>query len=318
MATSGTVGQTVFSSQMLIDHVCRRCSIVPQQITAETIQTILDLLHLQLSALSSASNPLWTIDEVILPVYENQRSVLLPVGSVDVMSLNLRQVTRLSGTYTSSEGTAANAFDADTTTACTQTTQAGNIAMQLTSAALVDTLGIRANATGTWSVSLQGSEDGITYTTLFTNAALSAVSGEWYWVDVEEMTTHTYFRLLANGTTVLDVAELVFANSPQDIPMYKMNMDDYSNLPNKNSSGRPTQFWYDKQAAGQGVQNVVTVWPLPSSSYITYQYSGYVKKLIQDVGTMAQEIEVPQQWLEAIICGVARKASPPTDRYPAR
>jgi len=85
MATSGTVGQTVFETRKVIDHAFRRAKIQPQQITSEHIDTALDLLFLNLSAIASYGIPLWVLEKTILPIYRGQRSVPLPVGTVDIM-----------------------------------------------------------------------------------------------------------------------------------------------------------------------------------------------------------------------------------------
>jgi len=302
MATSGTVATTVFKTRQVIDHAFRRCKMVPQQITPEHLDTALDLLFLELSALGNRGIPLWTLDRILLPIYERTASVPTPDGTIDVFDVNLRTNTRLSGTNSATSGVAAQAFDGDLDTACTQTGAAEQITMQLASATGVPIFGILPNATGTWDISLQFSDDGITYTTIFTEAALAVVAGAWFWKDVEGVKDHLYYRLQANGTTTLDVTELVFQNNPQEIPFYKLNRTDYSNLPNKTRTGRPTQFWYDKDR----VNPIITMWPNPTADFTFAQLTGYLHRQIQDVGTMKQEIECPQRWYLALVLQLAK------------
>lgn len=308
MATSGTVGQTVFETQKVIDHAFRRCKIPPQAITPEWIQTAFDLLFLNLSALASYGIPLWVIEKVIVPIYRGERSVPLPVGSVDVMEMNIRDLNRLIGdSNSSSEGDADAAFDGDLTTATIQTTPGGFIQTNFASnnAVQVDNYGIFFNATATWDISIQGSQDGITFVDLFTDAEVAAVAGDWLWIDLEQQIPFQFFRLQANGTTVLDVAEFFLGNTANEIPMPKISLDSYSNLPDKTFLSRPTEYWYDKQSAAQGGQSILTVWPLPDTEFTFFQYVLYVKRQIQDVGTMIQEIEVPQRWYKFVIADLA-------------
>jgi len=308
MATSGTVGQTVFETQKVIDHAFRRCKLPPQAITPEWIDTAFDLLFLNLSALASYGIPMWVIEKTILPIYRGERSVPLPVGSVDVLEMNIRDLNRTLGeTNSASEGVADNAFDSDLTTACTQTTPAGFIQTTFGAgnAVQVDNYGIFFNATATWDITIQGSQDGITFTDLFADTEVAAVAGDWLWIDLEQQIPFEFIRLQANGTTVLDVAEFFLGNTANEIPMPKISLDSYSNLPDKTFLSRPTEFWYDKQAAAQGGQNIVTVWPLPDTEFTFFQYVLYIKRQIQDVGTMIQEIEVPQRWYKFVIADLA-------------
>ena len=302
MATSGTVATTVFQTRKVIDHAFRRIGLAPQQVTSEHIDTALDLLFLELSALGNRGIPLWTVEPILLPLYFRVARVPTPPGTIDVFNVDLRTSQRLSGTNTASEGIADNAFDANIDTACTQVTPAGNITMMLDSATGIPIFGLLPNVTGTWDVTFQFSDDGITYTDIFTRPELEVVNGEWFWADVEGVTNHQYWRLQANGLTVLDVRELVFQNNPNSIDMYKRNRDDYSNLPNATRTGRPTQFWYNKTRQ----QPEITLWPVPDAESTFRQITGFLHRQIQDVGTMQQEVECPQRWYLAITMQLAK------------
>ena len=310
MATSGTVAQTVFETHKVIDHAARRCRIPPQAMGSENLTTALECLFLNLSSLASYGIPLWVIEKTILPIYRGQVSVQLPVGTVDVLNFNIRQLQRnLGDTNSASEGDADNAFDSDLSTACTQVAAGGFIQTDYgdNNAVQIDNYGIFFNATATWDITIQGSDDGVSFTDLYTNAALSAVAGDWFWLDLEEQVPWRFIRLQANGTTVLDVTEFYLGNTGNEIPMPKVSRDTYSDLPDKTFLSRPTEFWYDKQAAAQGGRNIATVWPNPDTEFTFYQYVLYVKRQIQDVGSMSQEIECPQRWYEYVICHLATK-----------
>jgi hypothetical protein len=303
MATSGTVSQTVFNTNKLIDHAFRRCKIAPQQITPEYQQTAQDLLFLLLSTLASKGIALWCIQKEILPLYENVQTVPCPVGTVDVLNANLRTIERLSGTPDASEGAAENAFDGDLTTDCTQTIADGWISLELDSAASAPIFGIYPASSGEWSIAIQASNDGTTWTDLYVNTALDVVTAEWFWVDIEGVLDFTFYRLKANDGTILDVGEFVIANLPNEIPVAKINRDDYANLPNKFFQGRPVQFWYDKQRSPPLMQ----LWPAPQEQYAFAQIILYVQRYVQDVGSLTQEVEVPQRWYLAVVLMLAKQ-----------
>lgn len=303
MATSGTVSQTVFNTGKVIDHAFRRCRLVPQQITGEHIETAKDLLYLFMSTLVNKGIKLWNVDQIILPLYTDEYFVATPVGTVDLLNANLRTQNRLSeGTATATEGTAANAFDADLSTACTQTSPDGSITLQLSEGNNVTTFGLLPNVTETWTFSFQGSDDGITFDTFFTQT-LPVVAGDWIWLDLQGVTTSTYFRLLASNGTILDVTELVFQNTPQEIPLAQLNRDDWSNLPNKTRTGRPTQYWWDKTR----LDPIISIWPNVEFQFTFAQLTCFIQRHIEDVGTMTQDLEIPQRWYMAIVTNLAEQ-----------
>lgn len=304
MTTSGTVSQTVFNTAKIIDRAFGPTKIAPQQITPEYQQIARDLLYAFLSTLASKGITLWAIDKVILPIYQDVQDVPCPPETVDVLNANLRTATRLTGTYTSSEGTAALAFDGDITTFCTQVTPAGNITVQFPGQTRFNTVGFFSGATATWNIQIQTSNDGVTWTPIYTNAALPVVLDQWFWVDIEGIPEVgvKYVRLQAVGTTVLNVAEFVVQTTLQEIPIAKINRDDYSNLPDKWFLGRPLQFWFNKQIPDP----FLTLWPSPQYQYTFNQIVLYTQRYIQDVGTLTQSLEIPQRWILAIISELAR------------
>jgi len=310
VTTSGTISTTVFNSGKLIDRAFGRGQLPPQKITPEYIAIAQDLLYLALSTLASKGIALWAQQKVILPLYDATQDVLAPLGTVDILNANLRSVTQLqlpapNIVYTSSVGgTAANAFDNNLNTACTQTAPNGYIQVQFPAVGQPVVFGILPNASATWNIAIQTSTDGVTFTTVYSNPALATVAGQWFWTDVEGIPESgvLYVRLQASGGTTLNVTEFVTGAAPQEIPIAKINRDDYSNLPNKWFTGRPLQFWYNKSIP----QPTLTLWPSPQLQFTFSQIVMYVQRYIQDVGTLTQTIEVPQRWFLAILTRLAK------------
>ena len=174
----------------------------------------------------------------------------------------------------------------------------------------ISTFGIMPNVSGTWDYVIEASNDNFVsdIVTYITATAQAVVQDEWIWVDRQAVARETefqYWRLRATGTTVLDVIELFYGNKPNEIPMYKLNRNDYANLPDKASTGRPTQFWYDKQRT----QPEIELWPNPGFEFTFNQVTGFVQRQLQDVGAMTDELEVPDRWYLAIVCELARQLS---------
>ena len=308
MATSGTIGATIFTNQQIVDHAFRRCKMVEQEITGEHLEIASEMLWLFTQTLVNKGIKLWNLQRLLLPIYAGQYTVPLPIGTESLLDVNLRTQNSFensAGVATASEGVAENAFDRDLSTACTQTLPAGNIQLQLTTGSPATTLGVLVNTVGAgspWSFVIEGSLDGITYTPLVTQTEQAVAAAEWVWYDIQNAVAFEYYRLRATGTTVLDVTEFAIQNRPQAIPFYHtLNRTDYSNLPDKTSMGRPTQLWWNRQRTITELE----IWPSPEEQFTFAQITGYRQTQMQDVGALTDELEVPDRWYLAIVCNLA-------------
>jgi hypothetical protein len=261
----------------------------------------MDALSLRLSSMANKGIPLWAVQKTILPIYVGQVSVLTPLGTQAVLDLNLRRTTRPTGTASSSSGTAANAFDGDLSTTCTLAAPAGNITLQYSSATAIPMYGILPNVSATWDYTIQASNDGTTWTTLYSASAQSMSAGVWFWFDIEQVAAWVYYRIVGGATTTLDIRELVFANTPVEVNLAPLNRDDYSSLPNKFLQSQPTQYWFDRQRS----QPVITLWPAVNDQSKLWNLVAYLHRQIQDVGTMAQELELRQSDYLAVMARLA-------------
>jgi hypothetical protein len=84
--------------------------------------------------------------------------------------------------------------------------------------------------------------------------------------------------------------------------MSNMNRDTYETLPNKNSSGVPLQYLFDKQ-----INPVIRLWPVPNDVYAQVTFTR--QRYVQDVGSLQDKLEVPERWFEAIIWRLAESCS---------
>ena len=130
--------------------------------------------------------------------------------SSDILSATLRTTTRLAtGQFLSSSGgIAANAFDGNLATACTQTFPGGYLQIQLTSPDNPVIFGIYPNGVAPGqSYSVRASTDGITFVTLATFPD-PPVAQQWQWIDVQGVPAsgYTYFRLQASAPTLMDIS----------------------------------------------------------------------------------------------------------------
>jgi hypothetical protein len=280
MAYSNTVSQTAFTTQRVIDNAVRRCRVPAEQITSEVISIANDMLYLILSDLANQGVPLWCIEKQIYPLYEGVQTITTTTGTVDLLNTNLRTLQQVTGTNT------------DTSTART---------VAFGSPTFVTTVGVLWSATAV-PIALEQSIDGVTWATIQLETP-SAAAGEWTWYDLDMSVAAPYFRVRATSGT-LGFSQIYLGNMPTEIPMARMNRDDYTNLPNKTfQSNRPLQFWLDRRVRTP----VLNLWPVPNAQATVYQVVTWVQRYIMDVGTMTQEVEVPQRWYEALVAMLAAK-----------
>ena len=280
MAFSGTISQTVFSTRRVIEHATRRCKMSVQTLTPEHIDVARDALYLLLSELPNKGVQLWAIEKTLMPLYEGQREVTLPAGTIDVLNFALRTLQPVTG---------IDEVDVDANTT------------EFSSATFVGTVGVLWSGASA-PLALERSDDGMTWTLVQTED-VSAVAGEWSWFDLSPVVAFRFFRVRAT-TGALNFSHIYLGNSPSEIPLFRMNRDQYTSLPNKDfQSNRPLQFWFDRKVS----QPVMHMWPVPSIGATTSQLVVWCQRHIMDVGSLTQEIEIPQRWYEAIVSGLAVK-----------
>ena len=280
MAFSNTVSQTVFNTRRVIDNAIRRCKLTAQQITAEHIDVANDQLYLFLSDLANQGAPLWCIEKQIYPLYDGVGDITMLDGTVDILNSNFRWLQQVTG------------INVDTSTARE---------VDFTTDVFVSNVGIYWTAAAV-PIALERSDDNVTWVTIQTETP-TATAGEWTWFDLDSSVASRFFRVRATSGT-LSFSQIYLANTPTEIPLARMNRDDYTNLPNKAfQSNRPLQFWFDRQVNNP----IMHMWPVPNDAATVCQIVVWRQRYIMDVGSMTQDIEVPQRWLEAIVAGLAAK-----------
>jgi hypothetical protein len=280
MAFSNTVSQTNFNTRRVIDNAIRRCKLTAQQITAEHIDIANDQLYLFLSDLANQGAPLWCIEKQIYPLYDGVGDITMTDGTVDILNSNFRWLQQVTG------------INYDTST---------YREVDFTDSIFVANVGILWSATAV-PIVLERSDDGIVWDEIQSETP-TATAGQWTWFDLDSSVAARYFRVRATSGT-LGFSQIYLANTPTEIPLARMNRDDYTNLPNKAfQSNRPLQYWFDRQVNNP----IMHMWPVPNLAATVCQIVVWRQRYIMDVGTMTQDVEVPQRWLEAIVSGLAAK-----------
>ena len=98
--------------------------------------------------------------------------------------------------------------------------------------------------------------------------------------------------------TVVDLLEVVLRNSSgTDFTLTQMSRSEYLRIPNKTSTGQPSQYFFDRQ-----VTPTITLWSTPDTSYTLVFY--YVRR-IEDADALVNTTDAPFRFLPCMAAGLA-------------
>jgi len=98
--------------------------------------------------------------------------------------------------------------------------------------------------------------------------------------------------------TVVDLLEVVLRNSSgTDFTLTQMSRSEYLRIPNKTSTGQPSQYFFDRQ-----VTPTITLWSTPDASYTLVFY--YVRR-IEDADALVNTTDAPFRFLPCMAAGLA-------------
>jgi hypothetical protein len=134
---------------------------------------------------------------------------------------------------------------------------------------------------------------------------MNLMFAEWANRGINLWTVKQGTQALTSGTATYtftadytDLLEVVLRRSGTDYELGRMSRGEYLTLPNKTSTGRPSQYFFDRQTLPQ-----ITLWATPDSSTDTLVY--YYIKRIQDVDTLVNTADAPFRFLPCMISGLA-------------
>lgn len=271
MATSGTVATTTIDTSALIEHSVRRCGILPSAQTPETVLIARENLYLLLLGLSNSGLNLWAVEKAFIGLNAGQPTYVTPAGTLDVLNV----------VYC-------------TPTLATVTFAAGGLGGSASfSSVSVVRVGFSVSTTFTGTMVISTSTDGITYTPNTPLASSTYEAGQYYWADLAVATTCTNIGI--DGATVAPITDIKVATAVAELPVTQWNRDTYSVINNKFQQGHPsTSYFYEKKLIPE-----ITLWPVPDGD--DNHMMIYRHRQVQDVGTLTQQIELPQRWLDGFI-----------------
>jgi hypothetical protein len=302
--TSGTYDFQSIQVEPLIRDAFEHIGVLPEFITPQKLDSARRSIDLLLLEWMNKTTNLWTLRSEILSLNEFQIKYFLEKYVLDITELNLRTSTRqLDGMAASSNsGVAANAFDDDPGTVCTQNAPNGDISYDYGEGAKqsITFIGVTSNADTEYSLNIEYSLNNADWKTISVIAKQNYLKGNLVWIDITAPVNAQAYRIKETGGAILNIQEIYFNNNVLDTTISGVSRDEYLQFPQKNITGRPSVFYFDRS-----INPSLSIWPAPTKMYNAIRYS--YKKAMQDVGLYTNSLEIPARFYPALVAGLSFK-----------
>jgi hypothetical protein len=111
-------------------------------------------------------------------------------------------------------------------------------------------------------------------------------------------TTTTAVVSLEDTQATIDILSGVIRRDDADISITRVSRDEYLAIANKTTTGRPVQFYVNRQ-----ITPVVTVWPVPENSTDQFIYDRLVR--MDDADASVDTMEIPFRFYPCLAAGLA-------------
>jgi hypothetical protein len=309
MAYSNTTGETKINVDQLISYAFREAGKTAEEMTPEYVQAAKQALFYNLMDLSNMGVNLWLLENQLYGALNAQQQLVLPKTVIDVRETNWVYIINSEAAeyLPVSNPDSPVAFAQNLDLVSTSTSGANFFGLQYSPGLPVYYVGINGHATGggtqTYNFAYEYSNDGITWNLIKQLPPTTLSDREWAYFNISTTPVYEYYRLRETVATTFSLRQIVFSTSQQVIPLSRLNRDDYWNLPNKQfPSARSLQFWFDRQ-----IEPSMYLWPVPNNDFQMFQL--VVEKQMQDVGSLTNEIYVPDRWIACVQAQLSHKLS---------
>ena len=135
--------------------------------------------------------------------------------------------------------------------------------------------------------------------------SLNLMLAEWANRGLNQWTIAQRTQALTSGTRtyalsadVIDILSAVVTRSGTDFALTRVSRDDDLNIPNKETTGRPTQFFLDRQ-----VTPSLRIWPTPENSTDVIVYNALTR--MDDADTAINTLDMPFRFYPCLAAGLA-------------
>jgi len=103
---------------------------------------------------------------------------------------------------------------------------------------------------------------------------------------------------VTTASDVVDILEIILRRDGTDFTVQRISRGEYTTIPNKTTTGRPSQYYFDRQ-----ITPVINLWAVPENS--TDQIIYYYVRRIQDADALVNTNDVPFRFYPCMVAGLA-------------
>ena len=100
------------------------------------------------------------------------------------------------------------------------------------------------------------------------------------------------------GTDIIDVLSVIVRRDGTDYSMERLSRDEYLTIPTKSTTGRPNQFFLDRQLTPN-----LKLWPVPENNTDVIYYDALTR--IQDADVYTNNMDMPFRFYPCLAAGLA-------------
>jgi hypothetical protein len=300
VAYSGTTGNTTINVDQLISYAFRDAGKTSEEMTPEYVDAAKQALFYNLQNLSNLGVNLWLLENQLYGAVTAQQQLYLPKTVIDVREANwVYIINSAAAEYLPVSNVDSPAvFSQNLDLVSTSAIGTNWFGLEYQNAQPVFYVGFNGYAAGggvtTYNFAYEVSDDGVTWSTVQQFPATTLSDREWAYFNISTTPNYSFYRLRETVATTFSIRQIVFSTSQQVIPLSRLNRDDYWNLPNKQfPSVRSLQYWFDRQ-----IEPSMYLWPVPNNDFQMFQL--VVEKQMQDVGSLTNQIYVPDRWINSV------------------
>ena len=308
--SSGSYSFQSIKAELIIRKAYELIGIPLSMVTSDQYDSAKNAINFILTDWFNQNVNLWTQQSDYINLVAGQSQYTLPSNIQKVTQCFLRSSTRqnIGGTAFSIDGgatgaNAANAFDGNPLTACTQIDSNGSIGYDYGSnnTQIITFVGIQSNEDVDYTIIIEGFNSDTPEgeeVLLKELGKITFYKGENQWFDLSNILPYESYRIRETGGVILDIQEIYFNTRIVDTVMTEVSRYEYLSYANKFSVGRPTVYYIDYQQTLN-----MNIWQRPNPTYNLIYYSG--QSLIQTLESYTESVDIPSIFYMPLVYGLA-------------
>jgi len=294
-------GQTTLVETFVKDAF-ELCGITGSEISGLQADSALTSLNFLLSDWVNRGLNLFTEQKAMFQLNVGQPSYILAPYTVETTEVTASNNQRILGgvAFSSSGGTAINAFDGNPSTSCTQTAPNGYISYTYPPGytPAIYYIGIQSNSNTQYNLVFEYSYDGNVWLNSLTIGNTYYPFGQIIWAVASTPINAMAVRIRETGGQTLNLQEIYFSIPQTSRILTAISREEWTSYPNKQVQATTSSFYLDRQ-----INPKLTLWPTPDNSYQTIVFNQEIQ--IMDITALNQNIYIPQRFMNSCRFGLA-------------